>query len=77
MINQPTPTPIKLTDEVLTSLENLLDDLSGYHEEGHAMVAAVRTLRDRARAVVAGHRDFYALNDAIKALGEVLPEAKP
>ena len=68
--------PIKLTDELL---DELFHNLCGQHERCEAMVAAVRAMRDRARAVCYDQITYFDGFDvrvdrqSLDALREVLP----
>ena len=80
-------TPIKLTDEVLAVMVEIIDE-SPFRAmwTTDQFLVAVRTLRDRARAVVDSVDTIdvgssgvatTVCDDALGALDEVLPEVKP
>lgn len=80
--------PVKLTDEVLYMVDQALAEWGTWAPdlktriEGEDVAAAIRALRDRAKAVVESEHDDYGVgwsvnhivdDDALRALEEVLP----
>ena len=77
--------PIKLTDELLGEIEAAVYDMHTIEGRGRELMRAIRTLRDRARAVCEdslecfgdSKGDSLVNNQKLDALREVLPEVKP